>query len=62
MSDQRRRRWADVVQMLYNCFFVCWDTPLCEAKRQYVFTSKVNRYCPLAFHGSDDGHATVPNK
>ena len=20
MSDQRRRRWADVVQMLYKCF------------------------------------------
>ena len=20
MLDQRRRRWADVVQMLYNCF------------------------------------------
>ena len=24
MVDQRRRRWDDVVQMLYKCFCVCW--------------------------------------
>ena len=24
MLAQGRRRWADVVQMLYKCFFVCW--------------------------------------
>ena len=23
---QRRRRWADVVQMLYKMFCVCWDS------------------------------------
>ena len=23
MLDQRRRRWADVVQMLYKCFVLC---------------------------------------
>ena len=26
MSDQRRRRWADVVQMLYKCFLLAWYT------------------------------------
>ena len=25
MLDQRRRRWAGVVQMLYKCFCVCWE-------------------------------------
>ena len=24
MLDQRRRRWADVVQMLYKCFVLAW--------------------------------------
>ena len=24
MLDQRRRRWADVVQMLYKCFVFAW--------------------------------------
>ena len=23
MLSQRQERWADVVQMLYQCFFVC---------------------------------------
>ena len=26
-------------------------TLLCKAKRQYLLTCKVSRYCPLAFHG-----------
>ena len=25
MVDQRLRRWADVVQMLYKLFCACWD-------------------------------------
>ena len=24
MLDQRRRRWADIVQMLYECFVFTW--------------------------------------
>ena len=28
MLDQRQRRWADVAQMLYKCFFVCRDAHL----------------------------------
>ena len=27
MLDQRRRRWANVVQMLYKCFLRCIDKP-----------------------------------
>ena len=25
MLNQRRRRWADVVQMLYKCFVFAWN-------------------------------------
>ena len=26
MTDQCRRRWADVVQMLYKCFVFAWNS------------------------------------
>ena len=29
MLNQRRIRWAAVVQMLYNFYCVCWDTCKC---------------------------------
>ena len=31
MWDQRRRCWADVVQMLYKCFVFSWFLLLCNA-------------------------------
>ena len=46
MLDQRRRRWADVVQMLYKCFVFAGTavTLVCKAKRQYLPNCKVSKY------------------
>ena len=30
------------------------STPLCKAKRQYLLTCEVSRYCLLALHGRVD--------
>ena len=48
MLDQRQRRWADAVQMLYKCFvFAAIGTALKSQKAVgYI------RCCLLAFHGS----------
>ena len=32
---------------------------LCKAKRQYLLTCKVNRYCLLALHGSVGAHTLM---
>ena len=51
MLDQRRRRWAGVLQMLYKCFVFAGTavTMVCKAKRQYLVNCKVSRYCFFGF-------------
>ena len=34
MLDYRRRRWADVVQMLYKCFVFVGNRPIIQKKLQ----------------------------
>ena len=36
MLDQRRRRWVDVLWMLYKCFCVCWDMVRLEVDVQWT--------------------------
>ena len=42
MLDQRRRRWADIVQMLYKCFVFdgcaadLYNRPQIETTKQYT--------------------------
>ena len=41
MLDQRRRRWADVVQMLYKCFVFAGNGMFLAAYARF-FTSPYN--------------------
>ena len=40
-----------------NVTSVSWCTLPCKAKRQYLFTCKVSRYCLLALKGSNSIYA-----
>ena len=51
MLDQRRRRWSDVVQILYKCFCVCWGTLCLPSKRKRLTTVSAT----LAQHQANTG-------
>ena len=51
MLDQRGRRWADVVQMLYKCFRLCWVHPYqCVVIIFYFFINARSLYHRLTIN------------
>ena len=64
MLDQRRRRWADVVQMLYRCFVFAGLSGYVVGREKYAYLcyKKVYRSaCNLAMKPSMDGiHGIAP--
>ena len=59
MLDERRRRWAGVVQMLYKCFVFAGKPMKQQSKKVKTFFCEVKRRmiphtCPLHMHGMWD--------
>ena len=52
---RRRRWWANIEPTLVQCLVFSGNFLPCKAKRQYVITSQVSRYCLLALRSSDVG-------
>ena len=48
MLDQRRRRWADVVQMLYKYFVLAAIAIHAHGIFYKLFYSKINKYIYIA--------------
>ena len=50
MLDQRRRRWAGVVQILYKCFVFAWLVVafVCDQSRNFRVCRRVTRLCIVA--------------
>ena len=49
---RRRRWWANIEPTLVQYLVFSWNFLPCKAKRQYLITSQVSRYCLLALQSS----------
>ena len=52
LLGRRRRWWANIEPTLVKCLVFSVNFLPCKAKRQYLITSKVSRYCLLALQSS----------